>query len=628
MRIFGKVRKYLFLLLYLFIAGCAVMEGQGKKTVPLGLITTPATYYSTPKAKYLGERYQSHLDKIVEQITRNPKTANLQFANNISSIGGIGFFTHSAVRSADERYLEVILVAPETFEAPGEFNAKFERIFSLYGTELLSLLSDDLVIYQEKEVSGYGLNVSWRNIVSDRRGPRVTLERAIVYFPKEKVRSFLTRELSRNDLLEHAVIFSVREDGAPTLVSFRAPEPRQDFRPPILEENLAAAKAVPQRKAETPSRSTTLHSPAAPLPPVPARQKHSPRAEPAPKPTLPTNKEQLSPSIPPPPTRAAKEEPKRALPVPAAVQQATGGSQVAIVEAKRPELTPKEQAKTKAETMAPQTGAETEERSAVAVKSPESTSIATKQDERAESKDSGHQLRADMGSSDVNKFERPAVLPDRAESVEVTRTEAAAAASRAEVAAAPPREKAAATSPRDGDEAPAVPPVGTSMKLVEAPAPAPVTTPKTHEIEPSQAGLHEAPRRAETRAVAPPAEEPTISSGSNEQVALLRRPPSEPAIDKKPPVRPLPKALEGFVIQVGFSERVKAQRWAESMERAGYAVSITESGAGAVRVRIGNFAMRDEAEHRLQNFRKEGLTGIVINLPQAFRPQVAESKSE
>jgi hypothetical protein len=62
------------------------------------------------------------------------------------------------------------------------------------------------------------------------------------------------------------------------------------------------------------------------------------------------------------------------------------------------------------------------------------------------------------------------------------------------------------------------------------------------------------------------------------------------------------------------------------MERRGYAVSVTEAGTdGSLRVRLGNFTVRDEAERQLRNFKQEGINGIIINLPQAFRPEARSS---
>ena len=89
------------------------------------------------------------------------------------------------------------------------------------------------------------------------------------------------------------------------------------------------------------------------------------------------------------------------------------------------------------------------------------------------------------------------------------------------------------------------------------------------------------------------------------------------------------KALEGYIIQVGFNNKNDAQRWAETLERRGYAVSVTQAdGAGSVRLRLGNFSVREEAERQLQSLKREGLAGIVINLPQAYRPAMGVPASE
>jgi hypothetical protein len=41
-----------------------------------------------------------------------------------------------------------------------------------------------------------------------------------------------------------------------------------------------------------------------------------------------------------------------------------------------------------------------------------------------------------------------------------------------------------------------------------------------------------------------------------------------------------------------------------------------------MRLRIGNFTVREEAERQLVALRQDGLKGIVLNLPQAYRPEV------
>jgi hypothetical protein len=47
-----------------------------------------------------------------------------------------------------------------------------------------------------------------------------------------------------------------------------------------------------------------------------------------------------------------------------------------------------------------------------------------------------------------------------------------------------------------------------------------------------------------------------------------------------------------------------------------------------MRLRIGNFTGREEAERQLQALRKDGLKGIVLNLPQAYRLEVRSPAAE
>ena len=123
-----RILQPFILAMGLLLGACALLDDNAaKKPASTGLIATPATYYSTTKARYLGVKYKDNLDRLVERITRNSKTASLQFANNISSVGGIGFYTHSATKTADERYLEVVLATPETFVFKGERGDKWRR---------------------------------------------------------------------------------------------------------------------------------------------------------------------------------------------------------------------------------------------------------------------------------------------------------------------------------------------------------------------------------------------------------------------------------------------------------------------------------------------------------------------
>jgi DedD protein len=419
---------------------CALFdEGASKRADSTSLIATPPTYYSTAKARYLGVRYKDNLDRLVERITRNPKTAMLQFANNISSVGGIGFFTHSATQSPDERYLEVVISAPETFEVKGEFDEKVQQLFSRYGAPLLEIVSADSDIFQDREMSGYGLNFSWRNVVSGPSGKRVALERAILYFPKEQVRTFLAQGLDKNALLGGSVIFAVEEDGPLKLVSYRPQNMTPDVRPIIQEDNLASSATKPGS------------------------------------------------------AKAAK------------AAKLGAGDQVVT--------------ERKSDTRAP-------------VKLPLST--------------------------------------------------------------VKPSESAGPQGPTQG----ALTRTGTAPKSDTQASPAPLG----------------------------PSGTPAGDKPSAVELAALKNPVEPVVPGQRSALGSTSKQLEGFVVQVAFADKEKAQRWAESMERRGYAVSLTQAGGeGSLRVRLGNFAGREEAERQLRSFQQEGLKGIVIRLPQAFRPTARTS---
>jgi hypothetical protein len=89
------------------------------------------------------------------------------------------------------------------------------------------------------------------------------------------------------------------------------------------------------------------------------------------------------------------------------------------------------------------------------------------------------------------------------------------------------------------------------------------------------------------------------------------------------------KRLEGYIIQLAFTDKADARGWAERMEQRGYIVSVTEAGGTeAVRVRVGNFSGRDEADRQLMSLKQEGLSGIVINLPQAYQPDAAANSGK
>ena len=663
-----RICKPLLLTTTLFLGGCGLLDDSAtKKPSNSGLIVTPVTYYSTSRARYLGAKYRENLDRLVERIVRNPKTANLQFANNIASVGGIGFFTHSATKTADERYLEVVLAAPETFETKGSHSDKLSRLFTIYGLDLLTILSSDNDIYQDKELTGYGLNLSWRNVIADPAGNRVTLERAIVYLSKESTRSYLRRDLNQNALLADATIFAVEEDGPLNLISYRAPEVRPEYRPAIREDDLAPAPATakpaqspPVVKNDLPDQgkkeALPLKEPVAkvapPKPPVAVAQKTKP---------LPLK----APMMPETPVKPATPIPVIAAPLEAPVVEAapvelakvdvpvpvTNSAPEPVVVSKIPPPPPVvEVAQPVAVAPAPRT-----ERVAPPVVQAQPIDKAAPARVVDAVKPSPVELNPFLAPApELPKVEKsaplvpnampeftpveivsspPVVVPPPQRPVEPTLSVPAqpVAKSPLPVIQAPARSAAAApaTPIAKEDSKPA--------EIVSAPPVAVQPAPPQRPVEPTLSvpaqpvakttpPVIEAPARPVVSAP-PQAVEKTPAKVTAEQLAsLVSRPPD--AMPIKPAVaRPAaPKPLEGFIIQLAFNDKERAQRWAEGMEKKGFAVSVTEAGAeGALRVRLGNFVLRDEAERQLKTLKQEGLTGIILNLPHAFRPEARTS---
>jgi DedD protein len=504
--------KTLIIALASIVAGCSTMAENPRKNIQLGLITTPPAYYTTQKARYLGEKYKNNLDRLIERIVRDPKTANLQFANNIASVGGIGFFTHSATSSVDERFLEIIIGVPDTFDAKIDHNAKVHQLFSLYGTELLSILASDSDIYQEREVSGYGLNLSWRNLVSDAAGTRISLERATLYFNKGRVQSFLRGDVNQNILLGEAVIFAVVDDGPMKLVSYRPQESTPDLRRPIQEEALLGKG--------NPAKTEAQAEKADPL--VPAAKRST------------SANEQVNSST---HSLSQANEKMAELKAPPVVEEKLNDRREAIL---APDKT----------TEAPVPSATSAEQS----KSMELSSVARIEEGMAAAKPE-------------------LAVPASLAAPEHVTTESQYVSQKADLGSLP-----------------------------VAPAVAPIAEPHQTTMLPKEQ-LKEQPLLESQQAKATPVE----------RSAAL----------------PLPKVLQGFVIQLAFGEIRDAQRWAETLERRGFAVSLTEAAGGeSVRVRIGNFGGREEAEHQLQTLRQEGLKGIVLNLPQAYQPGVYRTVPE
>ena len=744
--IMSRILQAIFAAMGLLLGACALLDDSAaKKPASTGLIATPATYYSTTKARYLGSKYKDNLDRMVERITRNPKTAPLQFANNISSVGGIGFFTHSATKTADERYLEVVLATPETFEVKGEHSEKIQRLFSRYGLELLGILNGDGDIYQDRELSGYGLNLAWRNVVADTAGNRVILERAIVYFSKERVRNFIRQEINQNDLLADAVIFAVEEDGPLNLVSYRAKEARPDFRPAIQEDNLAdvPVPAPSQETAAAPAKAPKVaprvepvkpESPSlATLKPAPREPKVETKSSTAPaqkspavgaKPAAAVTKVQAAkaaerapaeevavnqkpdrapvltespevtaapvlerqaetaavapqPSKAPAPIQEIAKAPVQSLPAAAAskdgqsaetpepsprepVKSATPKGAAAktapavvpapIITVPVPVLP--EPAKVAAPTPVP-AGAE----KVIPTKQARIESVKPAADPRPVAMKTQQAVTIPPPVAEIVS-PPPSVEPDKPslpvkaakpEATPLVAKEPASLPPTPEKIAAPPAapkkvepaRQATVTKPpapaseTRTDPAPsetkstplaiAAKPEIVAAPVVKAPEPAARPVTPARPAVPAAAAKSEAAPVVESKPTPVTPSKP-IESPAGEQLALLTNKPVEVAPPKPALARPAVKSLEGFIIQLAFSDKEKAQRWAESMEKRGYAVSLTEAGAeGSLRVRLGNFSGRDDAERQLRTFKQEGMSGIIINLPQAYRPEARTS---
>ncbi|MGZ8434176.1 MAG: SPOR domain-containing protein [Candidatus Binatia bacterium] len=674
-----RISQHLLLSMTLLLGACGLLDDSAsKKPSRTGLIATPVTYYSTSRARYLGTKYKDNIDRLVERIVRNSKTSSLQFANNISSVGGIGFFTHSATKTADERYLEVVLAVPETFETKGAHSDKVSRLFSSYGPELLTILSEENDIYQDKEVTGYGLNLAWRNIIAEPVANRVTLERVIVYFAKEKTRNFLRREINQNDLLADATIFAVEEDGPLSLVSYRAPEVHQEFRPAIREDDILAAPAAahppPAIKTDSPDQgkkdAPPLREPVAKVapskPPVTVAQK--PKSLPPIVPIIPETR--AKPAVPtavisvpvelPLVEAAPGEVAKLAVPTPLiapAAESKEAASVIkpnvksveparAVLDAPKPAVAPKLAAPPPVEVAAPAVVA-------LVPKAAPAPQIAP----AAESKETTPVIKPNVKSVEparaVLDAPKPAVAPKLAPPPPVE------VAAPREVQAPPANQVKPIKSltPERVVDTPKSPPVAMYVPPPEPPKVERAVTP-TAPAESMPADVVRAPPVA-VRPVppeppleiilpvpaqttnAPPVVDETTRPGAlaptpvveeapakqiGEQLALLGNKRTATALAKPPIARTAPKPLEGFIIQLAFNDKERAQRWAEGMEKKGFAVSLTEAGAeGALRVRLGNFVLRDDAERQLRTIKQEGLNGIILNLPQAFRPEARTS---
>jgi hypothetical protein len=185
-------------------------------------------YYSTQKARQLGETYDEDLHELLERVTQS-SVGKLQFANTIVSLS-LGFFSHSASATPDERYLEVILGMPDILEDQTDLFPLVQQLFSQYGGELLSILAKDEKIANDAKVAGYGLHFSWRGLRKTPSGPHLTLREVVIYLKKDQSQQFLSQKLTHDDLLRSAVLFMREGDQPARQVFYPPPEQPQPTR--------------------------------------------------------------------------------------------------------------------------------------------------------------------------------------------------------------------------------------------------------------------------------------------------------------------------------------------------------------------------------------------------------------
>jgi len=220
------------LLLWMLLFGCSATRTQQNSpaTIEAGIALTPpehyTPYYSTQKARALGESYSENLDRLLERVTQSP-IGKMQFANAIVSMS-LGFFTHSASRPPDERYLEAILAMPDILEEEEDVNAIVSRLFAQYGRDILVILASDTTIADDPKVAGYGINFSWRNMLKTPSGPRMSMREAVIYIPKKKSERFLNQQIEHDELLGTSTIFVRQGEQAAQQVRY-SPPPSQPW---------------------------------------------------------------------------------------------------------------------------------------------------------------------------------------------------------------------------------------------------------------------------------------------------------------------------------------------------------------------------------------------------------------
>src|SRR5215470_2889104 len=212
----------LFLLL---LSGCSALTQPEKNMTPSGTrLTLPShydAYYSSPKARYLGEVHGRNLERLMDTITQGP-IGQLQFANAVVSLS-MGFFTYANSQPPDQRYLEVILGMPDILDENSDINVNVSQLFSQYGRDVLTVLASDRAIATDTKIAGYGLNFSWRSMTTTPSGPRMALNEVVIYLDKDQTEKFLYQQVDQNALLRSATLFFRKGEQPAKKIAYVAP---------------------------------------------------------------------------------------------------------------------------------------------------------------------------------------------------------------------------------------------------------------------------------------------------------------------------------------------------------------------------------------------------------------------
>ncbi len=270
-------------LLALVLSSCSTKIPPGKNAAPSGTrLTLPSyyePYYSSPKARALGEIHSRDLERLTDRLVQGP-IGQLQFANAVVSLS-MGFFTHAHSQPPDQRYLEVILGMPDILDDASDFNTNISQLFAQYGRDLLTVLASDRAVANDEKIAGYGLNFSWRSVTVTPSGPRMTLNEVVIYIGKDRAEQFLHRQVDQEMLLGNSTLFFHKGEQPAKQVAYVSPTPQPQMQvftgqampirlqqqpdlvgtPPL---NAPPGKAVSQSESSAPLKES--HKEVPPLP--------------------------------------------------------------------------------------------------------------------------------------------------------------------------------------------------------------------------------------------------------------------------------------------------------------------------------------------------------------------------